>query len=93
MFSGSLVDVHNAQAQYLFTVSISDLGHTMRKYMEFVHFALHLIFVCCYLIDLLSTFAEWHDVTTFTEGNLLASQLKFSLVLTDHLLVNTSGQV
>ena len=44
------VNVHNAQAQYLFTVSISDLGHTRRKYMEFVHFALHLIFVCCNLI-------------------------------------------
>ena len=46
------VDDHNAQAQYLFTVSISDLGHTMWKYMDFVHFALHSIFVCCNLVVL-----------------------------------------
>ena len=46
------VAVHNAQGQYLFTVSISDLGHTTRKYTELVHFALHSIFVCCNLIDL-----------------------------------------
>ena len=46
------VDVRNTQAQYLFTVSISDLGHTMQKYTEFIHFALHSVFVCCNLIDL-----------------------------------------
>ena len=46
------VHVHNVQAQYLFTVCISDLGHTMRKYTEFMHFALHSIFVCCNSIDL-----------------------------------------
>ena len=45
-------DVHNAQAQYLFTVSISNLGHKMRKFSEFMHFALHSISVCCHLIDL-----------------------------------------
>ena len=38
------VDVHNVQAQYLFTVSISDLGHTMRKYTELMHFALQCLF-------------------------------------------------
>ena len=47
------VVVHNVQAQYLFTISISDLGHTMQKYTDFVHFALHSIFVCCNLIVLL----------------------------------------
>ena len=46
------VDVHNAQAKYLFTVSTANLGHTVQKYTEYVQFALHLIFVCCYLIDL-----------------------------------------
>ena len=46
------VDVRNAQAQYLFTISISNLGHTMRKYTEFMHFSLHSAFVCCNLIDL-----------------------------------------
>ena len=46
------VDVHNAQVQYLFTVSISDLGHTMRNNTDFLHFALHSIFVCCNLMNL-----------------------------------------
>ena len=61
------VDVHNAQAQYLFTVSISNLGQTMRKYTELMHIALHSIFVCCNLTH----FADWHNVTTFIEENLL----------------------
>ena len=77
------VDVHNAQTQYLFTVSISNLDHTMRKYRDFVHFALHSVFVCCNLIDLKSAFAERHDLTTFIEENLLIRQGK-SVTISTH---------
>ena len=55
------VDDLSAQAQYLFTISFSNFGNTMLKYSKFMHFASHSTFVCCNLIVLENTFAEWHD--------------------------------